>query len=365
MNLDAILEVAIGLVVAWLTLSVAVSQIQEWISSALAWRAKGLEQTILGMLQNPQLVQDFYNHPLIQSMCQAGKNRKPSYIPASTFAAVMMDLFINAGSPAGQQAVGVNTPSLSQINAGILNMKQSNPGLGRITDHLFPHLSNNIVSLDQSVAQARVNMENWYNSVQDRATGWYKRRLTLWSFIIGLAIAVLFNVDTIQISTQLWKAPTVREALIAQASATVASSTQPTQGLSYLLNKQDYADSLAIPFGWSTAPLTDPSFKCGWTPGQNVHPYLWLQNQCNLIVNLPAMDDPFGWLGKIFGILLSGVAAAQGAPFWFDILKKLVNFRGSGMTPPSAASAAPAAAPVPVPPPTDNTQTPAAPQPVG
>jgi len=36
---------------------------------------------------------------------------------------------------------------------------------------------------------------------------------------------------------------------------------------------------------------------------------------------------------KLLGIVLSAGAAAQGAPFWFDILKKLVNIRGSGANP--------------------------------
>ena len=43
-------------------------------------------------------------------------------------------------------------------------------------------------------------------------------------------------------------------------------------------------------------------------------------------------DDPrdfpssfSGWLAKIMGILLSGMAAAQGAPYWFDIMRKLVT----------------------------------------
>jgi hypothetical protein len=35
----------------------------------------------------------------------------------------------------------------------------------------------------------------------------------------------------------------------------------------------------------------------------------------------------------VLGILFSAVAAAQGSPFWFDILKKVVNIRGSGKRP--------------------------------
>jgi hypothetical protein len=43
--------------------------------------------------------------------------------------------------------------------------------------------------------------------------------------------------------------------------------------------------------------------------------------------------DTAGWTFKILGIAFSAAAAAQGAPFWFDILKKVVNIRGSGANP--------------------------------
>jgi hypothetical protein len=39
--------------------------------------------------------------------------------------------------------------------------------------------------------------------------------------------------------------------------------------------------------------------------------------------NIPT--DANGWVSKIIGILLSGMAAAQGAPYWFDIMRKLVT----------------------------------------
>jgi len=113
----------------------------------------------------------------------------------------------------------------------------------------------------------------------------------------------------------------------------VANGAAPTNTLSQLakVNQQDYADSLAIPLGWSTAPVADPAVtQCGWTPGQNVHPYFMVNNQCNIVVNLPAMNDLGGWLTKFFGILITGLAAAQGSPFWFNLLNRLVNMRDSG-----------------------------------
>ena len=40
------------------------------------------------------------------------------------------------------------------------------------------------------------------------------------------------------------------------------------------------------------------------------------------------------WLPPwIVGVLISGVATTQGAPFWFDLLSKLINIRGAGTKP--------------------------------
>jgi hypothetical protein len=36
---------------------------------------------------------------------------------------------------------------------------------------------------------------------------------------------------------------------------------------------------------------------------------------------------------KLIGIFITALAARQGAPFWFDILKRVVNLRGTGANP--------------------------------
>ena len=183
-NLDAILEVAIGMVFVWLVLSVAAMQFQEWIGSAFAWRAQFLEKAIRNMLGSDQLVNEFYNHPLILSLSEPGKNpgqyRRPSYIPANKFSAVMMDIFLNAGKDSGDEAPG--TLSLSEIAANIQAIKQENPGLGKIIDHLFPHLTDQTMGVDQALALARINSEVWFNDGMDRVVGWYKRYNSVWSF---------------------------------------------------------------------------------------------------------------------------------------------------------------------------------------
>ena len=45
--------------------------------------------------------------------------------------------------------------------------------------------------------------------------------------------------------------------------------------------------------------------------------------------------SPRLWAGKVIGILITTFALMLGAPFWFDLLSKLVRVRGSGAPPPA------------------------------
>ncbi len=356
-NLDAILEVAIGMVFVWLVLSVAAMQFQEWIGSAFAWRAQFLEKGIRNMLGSDELVNQFYNHPLILSLSEPGKNpgqyRRPSYIPANKFAAVMMDILTKQGKDNSETAAG--SMSQNEMTANILAVQQDNPGLEKIINHLFPHLTDQSMTTDQMLALARLNAEVWFNDGMERVVGWYKRHNGVWSFFLALILALVLNVDSLQIANKLWAEPTLRQVVAAQASTPSAAST----GTSSPLQTPSYLNSLSIPIGWDTEAVTGYN-SCGFVIGQNIPPSYVSQNdsgqnQCNAFVNLPNMNSLTGWLSKLIGILITALAGAQGSPFWFDIMKKLVNIRGSGGTAmasppapaPTALTPAPASTPIP------------------
>ena len=55
-----------------------------------------------------------------------------------------------------------------------------------------------------------------------------------------------------------------------------------------------------------------------------------LKNKC-LSPSQP--DRSTNLLLKLSGIILTALAARQGAPIWFDLLKRLVNLRGTGVNP--------------------------------
>ena len=333
MQLDAILEVAIGLVFAWLVLSVTASEIQEWIKGALNVRAAHLQKSIVEMFKNEQaLVDKFYSHPAIMDLSTVDKNgkpKKPDYIPNDVFAEVSMEILLNArkqASAAASEAVsfGIGDGGTgTTVDAGVLEL----------TNRLFPIPSTagtgDAVSFgldfnemrdqfEDKVDQYRKNAERWFNHVMTKSSDLYKKNAQIWAFWVGLVLAFFFNVDSIHIAKQLWREPTMREALAAQASAYNPSDPNATAV------SVDSFNRLALPVGWGTVPAEDESV-CNQMITADGRFTSLAGGECHVRVNVPIANSWSSWFTKIFGVLITAFAARQGAPFWFDILRKLVN----------------------------------------
>jgi hypothetical protein len=252
-------------------------------------------------------------------------------------------------APAGTE---VNL-GMRQFHLGLKIIGFKNPKLRETLIALLQHAQVSFLAGDQAVAKVQAEIELWFNDVMDRLSGAYKRKAQLASFLIGLILALLMNVDSINVATSLWREPTLRQAIIAQATdyataqQAVASAnpggsiTSPLQTIPEL---QKQLQALNLPFGWITNPvdygkavscdLSSPStFDSQGNPDHllGIH----IGKVCVPLVNaMPAsLDNIAGWLTKLLGLLLTGTAAAQGAPFWFDILKKFINVRGTGAKP--------------------------------
>jgi hypothetical protein len=48
-----------------------------------------------------------------------------------------------------------------------------------------------------------------------------------------------------------------------------------------------------------------------------------------------------GWILKVLGLVITGLAISQGSSIWFDILGKLINLRGTGGKPEPKPQSAP------------------------
>jgi hypothetical protein len=149
--------------------------------------------------------------------------------------------------------------------------------------------------------RARANNEAWYDSPMDRVSGWYKRTTHWVIFWIALALAVGLNIDTLAIADYLYRHDAAREAVVALAAD--ASDNDSAAGITYR-EAATQLRSLGLPMGWSDA-WRRPDVSGAW------YAAVW------------------GIAGPVLGWLVTAFAATLGAPFWFDLLNKIMVIRST------------------------------------
>lgn len=197
------------------------------------------------------------------------------------------------------------------------------------TRKLPPELIKNIANLAIRAAKKAKNSESGiyllqqeieqnFDKSMERATGVYRRNAKGVSILIGLAIAVIANADAGYIMHRLSKDSAVRTAIINNAGQIVQNNNLETsENLANLKREteQVLAD-LALPIGWSGINLKQ---QIDWDNRQKNNVSIWK------VFRL------------IFGWMVSGLAIAMGAPFWFDVLSKFMSVRNAGKRPTTTA----------------------------
>jgi len=231
----------------------------------------------------------------------------------------------------------------NQIITGVMQLTKSHPELSQLITSLFANLDAKLAKEDTRLAAARKNIEDWFNDAMDRAGGWYKRHTQVWLAVVGFALALLLNVDTLTIANALWQDPTLRQSVVEQAQNYQLTSaidrsplTTPDEAAQSIrdLNAK-LAKDLRLPIGWHTEIyVLQPGEFCTIIPNNKSH-NIWgipRGNGCVQIQDaLPNTTN--GLFLKFLGLIITAVAVTQGAPFWFDTLQKLVNIRLSGKKP--------------------------------
>lgn len=296
MDLTVIIQVAIGMLFVWITLAVITSQIQEWISSLLAWRANMLENSIVQMLGDPNLKDKLYNHPLIQGLHTNNGKRKPGGIPEDKFALILFEQVMNADTTTAEI-----TDTFYRLKKNVATLKQAEShelkDFATTLDTLLIGVEQKAGDATHAITEARTRVESWFNNSMERLGGAYRRRVQVVALVAGIAIAAVLNVDSAAIASALWKDPALRQAVSAAASqlnepGQTQTGSTVEEKLANIASSVDSLNVLSLPIGWSAN-------------------------------NMP--KDANGWAAKVIGILLSGMAGAQGAPYWFDLMKKLLN----------------------------------------
>ncbi len=382
MTLPVVVDITIGSVFIYLILSLLASEIQELITTCLQWRAKHLKNSIELLLAGGSeteesditnarnLVQKLYNDPLINTLNQQAKekierqfrenpkssNKKalgekqsgPSYLPSETFAITLLDTlkipqlvnYVKHPSEDSQTNLHMILGSYKELKIGVNDrnsesykkiqtiygdidqkfrdfVNQELPD--DVPDNLIKSLAVlaqrsriKISDLTEEINQFKNEVETWFDRSMDRTSGVYKRNAKGVAIIIGISIAILTNTDTFHLIKRLSQDSVIRSTITQSAS----------QRTDYIKDPEARREIEKL--------LANASIPIGW---QNINQQFELldtrdSNRGNaLLITI--------WQGfrLICGWIVSGLAIAMGAPFWFDILNKVINVRNSGPKP--------------------------------
>jgi hypothetical protein len=306
---NPIIDVSIGLALIYCIYSLFTTIINEFIASIFNLRAQMLKRAIKRMLTDSkktnlgnELLNDFYNHPLIKYMSSGIIYKLPSYISEKNFSKALLDTLKGFNDLTTDE-------STEKIRNKIKELDKKNDN-NRDSETLM--LINSFLSdAKNDLDLFREELERWFNDTMDRVTGWYKRQAQLIIFFIGFGTALGFNVNTFEIISYLSKDKVAREHLVNIAENYVKDRQDAVSDT----NTAKRLDSLVI--------AAHEMYKTDIEPVNKV-----------VFAGWRSWDDfTKRFFDSFLGCLVTALAISLGAPFWFDLLNKLINIRGTGKKP--------------------------------
>lgn len=217
----------------------------------------------------------FYDHPLLKNYGSSGIYPHPSYLPTQNFSLILIETlkkdFIGKAASIAQSLFNHSDGkiSLDQVTTGLLNSSDADKikellrqyGLyyaAQGTDaEQEPALYADLLSrtgitkesciIDKdtweilqlhlkagmyNIEDFSKKLENWFDDSMDRVSGWYKRQVQVILLVIGFCMALIFNVDTLEIAGKLSKDDKLRDQVVQTAIAySQARQHQPVSAL--------------------------------------------------------------------------------------------------------------------------------------
>lgn len=326
-------DVAIGLIFLYVVLALVCSTVNEALATATGLRARFLETGLLNLLSGSvsetpagiATAEKFYAHPLVQGLIRPRRAPKPaadaaaarrglwsrlrtllekppypSYIPSRTFVIALTDIAHEAETALEKAEGDEAEKARARAASAAEHLERSlasipNAQLSEALLALYRQAGGDAVRFQRAA-------EEWFDDAMERVSGWYKRRVHVILTVIAAVVVVLLNADTLTTGKVLWRDDAVRAAVVKEASDT-AQGTLNDVALDKAVKKLD------LPLGWEL------SFGDAATQIPN---------------------DVLAWVQKVLGLLLTIGAIQLGAPFWFDLLSKVVRVRATGAPPPAS-----------------------------
>lgn len=176
-------------------------------------------------------------------------------------------------------------------------------------------------SLKEGVNQLEQEISDWFDTSMERASGVYRRNARGIAILIGFLFAIATNSDTFYMVSRLSKDTLLRstisqaadQAIVSTSATRSPNSSASTSSIQTDLESiktavDDTLDELPLPVGWN-----------------------------KIVVDEQVQDEKKGWLLPIpqraLGWFVTGLALSMGASFWYDLLNRFTQVRGTGAKP--------------------------------
>lgn len=217
-------------------------------------------------------------------------------------------------------------------------------GIRQIDNPYFRNALTTILATAENLDEAKANIESWFNNSMSRASSTFAMKMKTLSIVVAAIIAIAANVDSLHIARTLWEDPILRQSISAVATQAVesgqleaainASEQANLEAVSGTAGGTDVVDAIAdsgqavtdsiqeindlrLPIGWLLDDVSDTDVGSAQ------------RGNANNIWNYFPGNNPEGWLGlllaKLMGLAATVISISQGAPFWFNILNKIVS----------------------------------------
>jgi hypothetical protein len=274
---STVLEVAIGLTFCYGTLALIVTSLQEALAAAFRLRANTLLAGIKSMLNDPRF--DGLARAVyahpLVNPHTDGTARSERELPSR---------------PSYIEPAHFAIALVDSLHLAPGDYKEFAATLATIPDPQLRKALLGLYARARNLQQFQDMLASWFDNAMERMSGGYKRKQLLVSLLIALLLAILFNIDSIHLFRTLWQQPTLA-AHLREVPAAIDPAT--------------FESLMALPIGWTGFP---PSYGAAFA--------------------LQAA----GWL-------ITASTALFGAPFWFDLMQRVVRMRGTGAKPEEAAQA--------------------------
>jgi hypothetical protein len=268
---STVLEVAIGLTFCYGTMALIVTTVQEALASLFRLRANTLLAGVKSML----------NDPAFDGLARA-VYAHPLVNPHTDGTALDERGLRSRPSyiePAHFAIALVD--SLWKVPGDFIQLRSS---IESIPDPQLRAALLSMVSRARDLQQFQDMLAGWFDNAMARMSGAYKRNQMLISLLLSLLLAILFNIDSIHLFRTLWLQPG-----LAAHIKDVPAGLDPTV----------IRDLMALPIGWTSFP--------------------------------PVLNADFAL--QVAGWLITATTALFGAPFWFDLMQRVVRMRATGAKP--------------------------------